>query len=128
MRVHHRLALGVGEFGVGDAQHVHLDARGDQRDHRMHVLRNAGRGVQRDRGPHRVDILLRYAVAAQEVSRGVGAVDLEALVGAAVPMRQPHVVEHRAGIEQLGIERQAAPRAGQRSPVEDAAGMVEQQR
>jgi hypothetical protein len=45
-----------------------------------------------------------------------------------MPMRQPHVVEHRAGIEQLCIECQAAPHAGQRAPVEDAAGMVKQQR
>jgi hypothetical protein len=32
------------------------------------------------------------------------------------------------GIEKSGIERRAAPRAGQRAPVEDAAGMVKQQR
>src|SRR6266404_413350 len=77
---------------------------------------------------HRVDILLRYPVATQEVARGVRAVHLEALVGAAVPMRQPHVVEHRAGIEQLCIECQAAPHTGQRAPVKNAAGMVKQQR
>jgi hypothetical protein len=45
--------------------------------------------MQRDRGPHRIDILLRYPVAAQEVARGVRAVQLEALIGAAVPMHQP---------------------------------------
>src|ERR1700720_3183398 len=80
MRPHHRLALRVGEFAIGNTQHVHLDARRHQRDHRVHVLRNAGRGVQRDRGPHRVDILPRYAAAAQEVAGGVRAVHLEALV------------------------------------------------
>jgi hypothetical protein len=60
-------------------------------------------------------------VAAQEVARRIRAVHLEALIGAAVPMCQPHVVKHRACIEKLGIERQAAPRPGQRAPVEDAA-------
>ena len=90
----------------------------NKRNHRMHVLWNARRGVQRDRGPHRVDILLRYPVAAQEVARGVRAVHLETLIGAAVLRRQPHVVKHRARIEQFGIERQAAPRPGQRAPVD----------
>src|SRR5580692_4097615 len=32
------------------------------------------------------------------------------------------------GVEQLGIECHAAPHAGQRAPVEDAAGMVKEQR
>src|SRR5580704_4411472 len=81
MRLHHRLPLCVAEFRVGDAQHVHLYARRHQRDHRMHVLWNARRGMQRNRGPHRVDILLRYPVAAQEVARGVRAVHLEAPLG-----------------------------------------------
>ena len=56
IRPHHRLALCVGEVGVGDTQHVHLYARRHQRNNRVHVLWNARRGVQRDRGPHRVDI------------------------------------------------------------------------
>ena len=54
-------------------------------------------------------------------------IHLEALVGAAVSMRQPHVVKHRAGIEQLGVERQVTPHSGQCAPIEDAAGMVKQQ-
>ena len=59
MCVHHRFALGLGELGKSDAEHVHLDAGGHQSDDRMHVLRDAGRRVQRDRGPDRLDILLR---------------------------------------------------------------------
>jgi hypothetical protein len=37
-------------------------------------------------------------------------------------------VEHRAGIEELGIEAKAAPLAGECAPVIDAAGMMEEQR
>src|SRR5258707_7574575 len=62
MRLHNRLALRVGKFGIGNAEHVHLYARRHQCNHRMHVLSNDRRGMQRDRGPHRVDILLGYAV------------------------------------------------------------------
>ena len=40
-------ALGLCELGKSDAQHVHLDAGGDERDDGMHVLRDAGRRVQR---------------------------------------------------------------------------------
>jgi hypothetical protein len=60
--------------------------------------------VQGDRGPDRVDILLRDAVASQEVPGDIRAVDFEAMIRAAVLMGQAHVVEHRACIEQLGIE------------------------
>jgi hypothetical protein len=67
MRLHHRLALRVGEFGVGNAQDVHLHASRHQCDHRVHVVRNAGRGVQCDRGPDRIDILLRHPVGIKPV-------------------------------------------------------------
>jgi hypothetical protein len=46
----------------------------------MHVHRHAGCGVERDRGPDRIGILFRNAVAAQEVASRVGAVNLEALI------------------------------------------------
>ena len=36
----------VGILGVGEAEDVHLDAGGEQRDDRMHVLGDAGGGVQ----------------------------------------------------------------------------------
>ena len=68
-------------------EHVHLDAGRHQRDDRVHVLRDARRRVQGDRGPDRVDVLLRDAVASQEVTGGIRAVDLEALMRAAVLMR-----------------------------------------
>jgi hypothetical protein len=36
-------------------------------------------------------------------------------------------MEHGAGIEQLAVERQAAPQAGQRSEAIDPARMIEEQ-
>jgi hypothetical protein len=84
--------------------------------------------VQGDRGPHRVDILLPDAVAAQKIPRGIGAVHFEALLGAAVQMGQAHVVEHRAGVKQFGVELQAATLARKRTPKIHPARMVKQQR
>ena len=92
---------------VGQPEDVHLDTRRHQRDDRMHVLRNAGRRVQRDRRPHRLDVCLWNTVPLQEIPRRIGAVDLEALVGAAVGLGQAHVVKHRSRIEQFRIEFQA---------------------
>src|SRR5207302_965202 len=85
-----------------------FDTRGKERDDGMHVRRDTRRRVQRDRGPHRLDILLGNAVATKEVAGDVGAVHLEALMRARMLAGEAHVVEHGAGIEQFGIEFQAA--------------------
>ena len=58
----------------------------------------------------------------------VGAVHLEAVVRAGMRGGEAHVVKHRAGVKQLGVEAQAAALAAQRAPVIDAARMIEQQR
>lgn len=41
----HGLADGIGIALIGQAEHVHLDARGRQGDYRMHEFRDAGRGM-----------------------------------------------------------------------------------
>jgi hypothetical protein len=70
---------------------------------------------------------LRDVVGFQEVARGVRAVDLKALGSAAVPGGQAHVVEHRAGVQQLSVELQATPQAGQRAKIINPTRMVEEQ-
>jgi len=55
----------------------------------VHVFRDARRRVQCDRGPDRINILLRDAVTSQEVAGDVGAVDFEAVIRAAVLMVKP---------------------------------------
>src|SRR6202158_5886250 len=94
----------------------------------MHVLRNARRSVQGDRSPDRFDILLRDAVASQEVTGGIRAVNFEALIRAAVLIGQAHIMEHRACIKRFGIESESATLACQSAPVVDAARMVKEQR
>jgi hypothetical protein len=84
--------------------------------------------MQGDRGPDRVDILLRNAVASEEVSGDICPVDLETLGLPAVLMGQAHVVEHRARIKKLGIESEAPMVSWQSAPVIDAARMVKEQR
>src|ERR1700680_2242870 len=98
------LALGLGELGKSDTEHVHLDAGGNERDDGMHVRWDAGRGVQSDRRPDRLDLALGYTMAAEEVTGSIGAVHLEALMRARVLWGEAHVMEHGAGVKQLGIE------------------------
>ncbi len=58
MCMHHRLALRVAVFGISQSKHVHFDAGRHQSDDRVHVLRDARRRVQGDRGPNRFEVLL----------------------------------------------------------------------
>jgi hypothetical protein len=67
-------------------------------------------------------------MAAQEVAGEIGAVHLEALILARMRAGEAHVVEHRAGVKELGIETEAAAPAGECTPVIDPARVVEQQR
>src|ERR1700730_12152377 len=126
VRADHGFALGIRELGKSNAEHVHLDTGSDERDDRMHVLRDAGCGVQRNRGPHRLDVPLGDAMAAEEVTGTIGAVNLEALVRACLLGGKAHVVEHGAGVKQLWIEAKPAALAGERAPVVHAARVMEQ--
>src|SRR6202022_3050008 len=74
MGVHDRIAFRVAILGIAQSEHIHFDAGRHQSYDRVHVLRAAGGCAQCDRGPDGVDILLRDTVAAQEVTRGIGAV------------------------------------------------------
>src|SRR6266436_2462120 len=82
----------------------------------------------RSAGPRRPAVMLLVlsatgdpvAFAPQEVAGGIRAVNLEAFIGAAVRRHQPHVVEHRAGVEQFGIELEAAALSGECAEVIDA--------
>src|SRR5690348_15683201 len=87
------LALGLGELGKGNAEHVHLDAGGDERDDRMHVLWDAWRRMQRYRRPHCLDVPLDDAMGPEEGARGIGAVHVETLMRARMLRREAHVVE-----------------------------------
>src|ERR1700693_1837257 len=98
------LAFGLGELGKSYTEHVHLDAGGNERDDGVHARWDAGRGVQRDRGPDRLDLALGYAMAAEEVTGSIGAVHLETHMRARMLGGEAHVVEHGAGVKQLGIE------------------------
>jgi len=82
----------------------------------VHVLRDTRRSVQGDRGPDRFDILLRNAVASQEVTGGIRAVNFEALIRAAVLIGKAHIMEHRACIKQFGIKSESATLACQSTP------------
>lgn len=59
--------------------------------------------MQRDARPDLVRRLAGDAVFTQEATSLVGGVNLEALVGSAVLVREPEIVEHRPDVQQLGI-------------------------
>src|ERR1700724_1302930 len=93
------LALLVSELRKAEAENVHLDTGGHQRDFGLFVLGYARRGVKRDRIPDHVNRLARDLVLEQELSRRVGAVDLEPFGSAAVSARQANVMKHCPDIE-----------------------------
>jgi hypothetical protein len=66
-------------------------------------------------------------VTLEERSRGVGSVDLEALVLGAVAFEQADIVEHRADVEHLRVVAQAEPLTLQRTPEKHPARVVEQE-
>src|SRR5260370_6627290 len=127
MGAHHGLSLGVSVRRIVYSQYIHFDAGSHERNNWAHVLRNAGRGVKRDRGPDGVDVRWGYAVVAEKVTGRIRAVDLEALGSTAVLGCETDVMEHRAGVEKLGVEAQAAVSASHRSEEVDAAAMVKKQ-
>ena len=63
----------------------------------------------------------------QEFPRRVGAIELEAIGGAAVLFRQSDIVKHRSKVEQFGVEFPAPMAPPQRSPQIDPDGMMKQQ-
>ncbi len=118
-----------GEGVVVQAQDVHLDPRRDQGHDGALVLGDAGGGVQGDGVPHILDVAFGELVGPHEVGGGVGAVDLEAFVGAGEGRLEAHVVEHGAQVEQLEVDLQALALSGEGAEQEDPVGvMVEQLR
>src|SRR5258708_25720966 len=93
----------------------------------MHVLRDAGSRMKRNRCPDAVDVLIRDVMTAQEVARGICSSILETVCVAAVSRYETDVVEHGSGVEKFGVELEATALACERAKVVDAAGVVEQQ-
>ena len=71
------------------AEHVVLHAGGQERHLGSLAVRDLRRGVERDRVPDQGDLRLRDAVTFEKGARGVGAVELEALMGRAMPSTSP---------------------------------------
>src|SRR3982074_2285220 len=63
VRTYDGLPLRIAVFGISQAKYVHFDARRQERDDRVHVLRDAGCCMQRDRCPDSVNLLPGDAVA-----------------------------------------------------------------
>src|SRR5258708_23288129 len=104
MGVDYRLPVRVGYVEVANPEDVHLYARCHQAYFRLLVLRAARRSVERDGVPHHINGWLVDAMLPQEVTRGVGTINFEALGGAAVFLAQADVVKHHTDVQQLAIE------------------------
>src|ERR1700744_5956034 len=73
----HGRALCLRKLIKTPSRNVHPSSGLHQRDLTVHVLGNAGRRVERYSGPHLGHVRLVDMMAAQKISRGVGAVDFE---------------------------------------------------
>src|SRR5258708_37858571 len=93
----------------------------------MHVLRDAGSRMKRNRCPDAVDVLIRDVMTAQEVARGICSINLKTVCVAAVSRYETDVVEHGAGVEKFGVELEAAVLACEGAKEVDAAGVIEEQ-
>src|SRR5271169_2372411 len=113
MRLHDCVPFGSAIFLISKTEHVHFNPGGYECDHRVHVLWNSRGRMQCDRGPHQVNFMLGNAVAAKEITGGIRSVNFKSFTGAAVLVSQSHVMEHRAGVKQLGIKAEAAVLASQ---------------
>src|SRR3954469_24618215 len=116
--------IGVADVVVSDAEHVVLHTSGDQAHLGFHELRDAGRGVQGNGGPHPADAVLGHAVPLQEAPGLVCTVHLEAPAAATELLIQTQVVEHRSDVQQFRVETEPAVSALQTAEPEDPAGMV----
>lgn len=112
---------------AAEAQHIRLHTGLNQSDLVFEELRHARRRVQRDAQPHLARVGLIDAALQQEIARRVGAVDLEAHVGAAVALGQAEVMKHGRGVQQLEVRVQPATTALQRAEQEHPPRMVEEQ-
>jgi hypothetical protein len=125
--MHHGFALRAGERCVIDAQHIHFNARGDQRHIRSQVLRHARCGVQGNRQPDLLDIIVGQTVGLEECFGSVGAIDFEALVVSAMTLHQTQVMEHRADVQQFWVVAQLLAFAAQGTEQKHPARVVIQQ-
>src|SRR3954469_3765831 len=91
------------------------------------MLGNARRRVQRNRLPDDAHLIFRDVVGIKKLSRGVRAVDLEALVRAGEFPDEAEIVKRRGDVEKLAVEAKVSlgPLLG--SEQVDADRMVEQQ-
>src|SRR3569833_490603 len=69
IRLDHGLTGRFQEFVAPDSQHIHLDAGRDQCNNWMHELRDTWSGVQCYCCPDVINILLRYTMLRQKLSR-----------------------------------------------------------
>ncbi len=115
------------EAVVTPAGHIHSGAGLHQEYLWIHVLRNTGRGVKRDRVPDLADIRLRNGPAAQKVAGGVSPIDFKTKLAVMIMGGEADIVEHGRHIKQFGIEPQILLFAQKGTPAEDATGMKEQQ-
>ena len=65
-------AVRIREASVVDSEYIHFDARGQESNDRVHVLRNTRSGVKRDCCPHVIEVPFGNVMAAREVARGIG--------------------------------------------------------
>ena len=98
----------AGNWSKPLSQHVEADARIEQRHFGLHVVSDARRGVQGNGFPDGSHLLFGNVVRAEELTRGIRAIDLEAFVFAGELLGQAEIVKGRGDVEEFRIEPQLA--------------------
>src|SRR5262249_19127769 len=109
------------------SEHVETDARIEERYFRTHVLRDAGRSVQGNGLPHRLDLLFRNVMRGQKLTGGICAIDLEPFVLARELLDQTEIVKCRGDVEEFRIEAKPLLTALLSREQIDADGVVKEQ-
>jgi hypothetical protein len=107
------------------SEHVKTDARIQQRHFGLHVLGDARRGVQGNGFPDGSHLFFRNVVCAEELTRGIRAIDLEAFVVAGELPGQTEIVKCRREVEEFCIEPQLSLTALLGGEQIDPHGVVE---
>jgi hypothetical protein len=122
-----RVTLTVREAFISATGDIHTCPHLNKRYLRMHMLGNAGRRMQCDRGPHFINVGFRNVVSSEEAARRVGPVHFKAALTIVVLCSQTDVVEHGRHVKQFAIVLKVLTSSCEGAPEEDAAGMEEQQ-
>jgi len=99
----------------------------EERDFGAHILSDAGSGVQGNGFPGSLYLLFRDVMCGEELTSGVGAIDLEAFVLARESLDETEIVKCGGYVEEFRVEAEFLLTALLSREQVDADGVINQQ-